>query len=173
LFKHQLVTIAELNSLSTDELARELERCAGSTTWVKSMLDLAPFIDLKDLLEKSEQAWQMGDDKDFLEAFTHHPKIGDVEEIRKKYATTASWAEGEQAAVRQTSEEVLDALAECNKLYQEKFGYIFIINATGKSAEEILGSLRWRLLNTPEDEIKIASEEQKGITRIRLQKLVS
>lgn len=167
------MTLAELNKLDTPGLKDELAKCCGSARWIEGMIAARPFIDKDDLFEKSDSAWEDCNEEDFLEAFSHHPKIGDVESIKKRYASTAHWAEGEQSGIKGSEPEVLAALAECNKLYEEKFGYIFIINASEKSAEEILGSLRWRLLNTKEDEIQIAAKEQNEITKIRLEKLLA
>lgn len=108
---------------------------------------------------------------DWLEAFTAHPRIGDLDSLKKKFAATATWAEGEQAGVAGAADEVLLALAEGNRLYEQRFGHIFIVCATGKSAVEMLTLLRARLPNSPEDELGIAAAEQAKITRLRLEKL--
>ena len=128
---------------------------------------------LEELLEKAEEIWYECSEDDWKEAFAHHPKIGDVESLTKKFASTAQWASGEQSGVNTATEESITALAEGNHLYEEKFGYIFIVCATGKSAEEMLTLLRDRLKNNPEKEIKIAAAEQNKITKLRLQKLIA
>ena len=92
--------------------------------------------------------------------------------LREKFATTADWSGNEQASVKQASEEVLQRLADGNEAYYEKFGYIFIVCATGKSAGEMLALLEERLPNDPADEIKIAAGEQEKILEIRLNKLL-
>ena len=104
--------------------------------------------------------------------FQHHPKIGSVAELEKKFASTAKWASGEQAAVKDANQAVLQALSAGNEAYEAKFGYIFIVCATGKSAEEMLNLLKQRLPNSPEIEIEIAKGEQMKITIIRLKKLL-
>ena len=115
--------------------------------------------------------WDLGDG-DWLEAFTHHPRIGaDVAKLRERFAATASWSEGEQAAVGQASEEVLQALAEANVAYEARYGYLFIVCATGKSAAEMLAILQERMDNPPANELRIAAGEQAKITHLRLEKL--
>ena len=96
-----------------------------------------------------------------------------MEALREKFASTSTWAEGEQAAVKQASQETLEALAAGNEDYERKFGYIFIVCATGKTADEMLALLQARLPNTPADEILIAAGEQDKITRLRLEKLLA
>ncbi len=112
-------------------------------------------------------------DADWLEAFAAHPRIGDVDALRAKFAATAAWASGEQAGVAGASESTLRALAEGNRDYEAKFGHIFIVCATGKTADEMLGLLRERLANEPDAELAVAAAEQAKITAIRLRKLLS
>jgi 2-oxo-4-hydroxy-4-carboxy-5-ureidoimidazoline decarboxylase len=107
-----------------------------------------------------------------LEAFKIHPRIGDIESLRKKFASTASWASDEQSGASEAAEDVLHELSEGNDHYEKKFGYIFIVCATGKSATEMLTLLKNRLHNNPEAEFAIACEEQKKITNLRLDKLL-
>jgi len=132
-----------------------------------------PIVDEQALLQKSEKIWFSLKEEDWLEAFAQHPKIGDTKSLEGKFASTANWAAGEQAAVQQSTSEVIEQLAKCNKHYEDNFGYIFIVCATGKSAEEMLTLLKKRMGNDPKVEIKIAAAEQDKITKIRLQKLLS
>lgn len=125
-----------------------------------------------ELLEDAEAQWYECSPDDWKEAFSHHPRIGDVESLTKKFASTAQWASGEQSGVNAASGKTIEELAEGNRLYEEKFGYIFIVCATGKSAEEMLSLLQARLPNVPTEEIEIAAEEQNKITKLRLQKLL-
>jgi 2-oxo-4-hydroxy-4-carboxy-5-ureidoimidazoline decarboxylase len=106
-----------------------------------------------------------------LEAFEHHPKIGDINSLKEKYPNTKEWASDEQAGINVASEEVLHAVAKGNEDYEKKFGYIFIVCATGKSAGEMRQILESRLMNNPDEEIQIAAEEQNKITKLRLEKL--
>ncbi len=164
--------LAALNRLPTEELTAALFRCCGSRNWVEKVAAQRSFKDERALFEAAEQIWQKLDRADWLEAFTHHPKIGDTDSLRRKFATTKQWAEGEQSGVRTASEDVLCALLEGNRSYEARFGYIFIVCATGKSAAEMLTILEARLPNDPEAELKIAAGEQSKITHIRLQKLL-
>ncbi|MVM34494.1 2-oxo-4-hydroxy-4-carboxy-5-ureidoimidazoline decarboxylase [Spirosoma sp. HMF4905] len=166
------MTLPELNQLPIPALKSALSTCCGSTTWVNEMAKLFPIESRESLFEQAEVIWFGLDERDWREAFDHHPKIGDIDSLRAKFATTAAWAEGEQASVSTASLSVLEMLAEGNQFYEEKFGYIFIVCATGKSAEEMLEILEARLLNSPEEEIQIAMQEQNKITEIRLEKLL-
>jgi 2-oxo-4-hydroxy-4-carboxy-5-ureidoimidazoline decarboxylase len=166
------VTLHEFNILPKQQLIEELTKCCGSSAWIKRMLPFIPADDMIELLEDAEEQWWQCSEEDWKEAFGHHPKIGDVESLTKKFASTAQWASGEQSAVNVASKEIIEALAEGNHLYEEKFGYIFIVCATGKSAEEMLLLLQSRLKNNPEEEIKIAAEEQNKITKLRIEKLL-
>ncbi len=168
------MTLAELNSLPKPALIDALQTCCGSTAWVENMVACFPVSDVETLMKHAKNQWNSLAETDWREAFTHHPKIGgDVEALRTKFATTCTWAEGEQASVQQASQETLEALAAGNTEYEKKFGYIFIVCATGKSAEAMLALLQARLANKPESEILIAAGEQDKITRIRLEKLLA
>ena len=167
------MTIRELNRLPAAEAREALERCCGSQTWVDLMFKAMPFENEEDLVMTAQTAWDHCTEEDGLEAFKHHPRIGGKEELAKKFASTATWASGEQSGVNTATDDVLQALADGNVAYEAKFGYIFIVCATGKSAPEMLEILESRLPNAPEDEIRIAMGEQMKITHIRLQKLLA
>ncbi len=141
------------------------------------MLPFFPAEDLVEILEDAEEQWYKCSRDDWKEAFTHHPRIGDVESLKKKFTSTGDpvtkgWASAEQSGVNTASEQTIRALAKANEEYEKKFGYIFIVCATGKSAEEMLGMLESRLLNSLDDEIEIAADEQNKITKLRLEKLL-
>ena len=165
--------LTELNQLSSSQLKTELIKCCGSSVWVEKMAAQFPFVSKEDLFQKGEEIWNGLKQEDWLEAFQHHPKIGDVKSLKAKFANTANWAAGEQASVQAASPETIEQLAKGNNEYEAKFGYIFIVCATGKSADEMLKLLLSRLPNRPEEEIKIAAKEQAKITKIRLEKLLS
>jgi 2-oxo-4-hydroxy-4-carboxy-5-ureidoimidazoline decarboxylase len=167
------MTVAQLNSLPPAALKEALAKCCGATAWVAQMAAAFPVKDKQQLLDEAERTWFACSESDWREAFTHHPKIGDISSLKEKFASTSQWAEGEQSSVRHTSEQVLQALAEGNTQYEQKFGYIFIVCATGKRAEEMLALLEARIHNAPADEIKIAMGEQNKITKIRLEKLLA
>jgi len=159
------MTISELNELDPGPLRTTLRSCCGSTAWVERMAAQFPVADKPALLEKAYRVWQSCGAGDALEAFSHHPKIG----ARTADATAAA----EQSGTGAASQQVLQDLAAANKTYEEKFGYIYIVCATGKSAKEMLDLLNDRLGNSPEKELGIAMEEQAKITRIRLEKLLA
>lgn len=162
-----------INAMSDAEAEAALTRCCGSRRWVDEMNNARPFHNRDDLFAKADAIWSKCERADFLEAFSHHPKIGDVENLRRRFAETAHWSEGEQSGMNQASDAVIARLAEANAEYEKKFGYIFIVCATGKSASEMLAILESRLGNGPEEEIRIAAGEQAKITRIRLEKLLA
>ncbi len=165
------MTIADFDHLLIDQKKELLHKCCGSKIWIDKMLLAPPAEDLVDLLETAEEKWYECSEKDLLEAFEHHPRIGDVNSLKKKYANTLTLASNEQSGVNVASDEILNALAKGNDDYEKKFGYIFIVCATGKSAGEMLEILQSRLPNDPEVEIKMAAEEQNKITKLRLEKL--
>ena len=137
------------------------------------MLAARPFASAEALHAASDRVDASLERADWLEAFTHHPKIGDISSLRAKFANTKGWASGEQSGTASASEETLVGLADGNRDYEDRYGYIFIVCATGKSADEMLGLLRARLGNDPAQELRIAAAEQAKITRIRLEKLLA
>jgi 2-oxo-4-hydroxy-4-carboxy-5-ureidoimidazoline decarboxylase len=157
-----------LDLAGTDEARARLAASCGSARWVERMLKRRPFGSRQALLDAaSEEWWALGPD-DWREAFAHHPKIGDREALRNRFSATRALSEKEQAGVAGASDAVLAALEEHNRAYEARFGYIFIVCATGRSAEEMLVLLRERLRNEPDQEIRVAAQEQARITAIRL-----
>ena len=166
------MTLPELNALPSAARADALSTCCGARHWVEALNAHFPVTDAATLYQQAHDLWYALPEADWREAFTHHPKIGDARSLKERFASTAQWASGEQSAVRHASAEVLDALAAGNAAYEAKFGCIFIVCATGKSADEMLALLQARLPNTAEKEIRIAMGEQAKITRLRLEKLL-
>jgi 2-oxo-4-hydroxy-4-carboxy-5-ureidoimidazoline decarboxylase len=167
------MTLAALNTLPATARAGALATCCGATAWVTALNGQFPFASAAALYEAAERSWHSLGEADWREAFAHHPKIGDVRVLQEKFASTAAWAAGEQGAVKQASLETLEALAAGNAAYEQRFGYIFIVCATGKSAAEMLALLQARLPNDPSQEIHVAMSEQAKITRLRLEKLLA
>ena len=165
------MTIAEFDHLDVAKKNELLLQCCGSQAWVNKMLPVFPVEDLVELLEAADEKWYELKEYDWRQAFEHHPKIGDVNSLKERFANTKGWAEKEQEGVKQTSEDILQELALFNKQYEEKFGFIFIVCATGRSAEEMLKELKMRINNSKETELEIAAAEQLRITRLRLEKL--
>lgn len=165
------MTIAEFDHLSEAQKKELLHKCCGSSQWVDKMLHVFPIDDLVELLEEADEKWDECQKNDWLEAFDSYPETVDIESLQEKYYATADWAQVEQAGASKGSKELSAALAEGNKLYKEKFGFVFIVFATGKTSEEMLSILEERLQNNPDDELKIAAAEQIKITKNRLQNL--
>ena len=163
------MTLEELNALLPAQAEAVLLECCGSARWASKMAARRPFAGLNDLHEAADSIWQNLEPADWLEAFGRHPQIGEKAAIGS--VSSRRWAEGEQTGVRVAAENVKTKLAQGNRAYREKFGYIFIVCATGKSAEEMLALLEQRLQNDPAQELAIAAEQQRQISRLRLQKL--
>ncbi len=164
--------LERLNALSPEEAEKDLLQCCGSTNWARRMAHLRPFQRMRDLLDATDRVWWDLDRKDWLEAFSRHPKIGESAAAQGGTDETRGWSNEEQAVTGGARQDVLAALAEANRAYQARFGYIFIVCATGKSSEEMLALLWQRLQNDPGTELRIAAEEQRRITHLRLEKLL-
>ncbi|GHG65140.1 2-oxo-4-hydroxy-4-carboxy-5-ureidoimidazoline decarboxylase [Comamonas sp. JC664] len=165
--------LTRLNALLPSEARAELLRCCGSSRWVDGMVRSRPFRDEEHLFSESAWLWKQTGPEDWREAMTHHPRIGDVSQLRAKFASTASWSSQEQGGVQGADEAVLQGLADGNAEYERRYGFIFLVCATGKSAAEMLELLRERMDNAPDEELRIAAGEQAKITRIRLEKLLT
>jgi OHCU decarboxylase len=191
----------DLNRLDALSAEREFLRCCGSSRWARQMTEARPFDDVETMAETADRIWASLQPTDWLEAFSAHPEIGSQasapaatpsrghanprrgvsESSRRGWGPGASgkkagapggWSSEEQAGVTSASDAVLDRLAAGNRDYKARFGYIFIVCATGRSADEMLAMLDERLANDPDDELRVAAEEQRKITRLRLAKLV-
>ena len=165
------ITLEQFNHLSNEETKTKLMQCCTSSVWVDRMSDLRPFISRQELNETADKVWADLEENDYLEAFDGHPKIGDVNSLREKYANTKALASNEQQSVNEASEKVLLDLAKYNEEYLNKFGFIFIVFATGKSAAQMLDILLARISNDRKTELVNAAEEQRKIFQIRLTKL--
>ena len=162
--------LARWNVLETPAASEEILACCGSKTWVQRILDRRPFADETSLLITSDVIWQNLDVRDWLEAFKSHPRIGELRARVLAGKQSASWSIEEQKDVAIAGEQLKIALAEGNHAFEEKFGYIFIVCATGKSPGEILAILQRRLQNGRETELREAAEEQRQIMQLRLKK---
>jgi len=166
------MTLDELNRLAPARAREALARCCGASAWVERMVARRPFVNLNHLLGIAHAFWMGLGPDDWREAFTHHPRIGDLDSLARRFASTAALASREQAAVATSSRVVLEALAEGNRAYEERFGYIFIVFASGWRADELLALLKGRLGNDPETELRIAAREQWKIMRLRLDRML-
>jgi len=162
--------LARWNELRMADAAKEILSCCGASAWAEGMISKRPFEDEAEMLITSDEVWRGLGSSDWLEAFRSHPKIGESRAIAPSGERSAAWSEQEQKNVAGAQEHVKNALAEGNQAYEEKFGYIFIVCATGKSASEVLEILQRRLQNGKEIELREAAEEQRQITQLRLKK---
>ena len=148
-----------------------LEACCGSTAWVNGMLTRRPFATLPVLLEASERLWWSLSPDDWREAFDHHPRIGESDAAVAQGETARVWSADEQRGATIAPDDVRRALADGNREYERRFGHIYLVFATGRSAEDMLALLRGRLHNDPLTELRVAAGEQMKITRLRLAKM--
>jgi len=165
--------VGKLNRLTADEARAALLGCCGSARWAREVAALRPFRDSGRLLAEAERVWFELGREDWLEAFRAHPRIGEKKAEAGVSEDARRWSEGEQSRAREASDETKAALVEANREYEEKFGFIFIVCATGKSAEEMLSLLRGRLKNDRETELRAAASEQWRITELRVRKFLN
>jgi 2-oxo-4-hydroxy-4-carboxy-5-ureidoimidazoline decarboxylase len=166
------MNLQELNCLPIDRAKHLFMQCCTSEKWIEKMVASRPFTDTNGLRETADSIWNHLNEKDYLEAFDGHPKIGDIGSLKAKYANTKELASGEQSGASNTTDEIIVELAKSNRAYEEKYGFIFVVCATGKSAREMLSLLKDRLKNDRQQELEIASEEQRKIFHLRLEKLL-
>ena len=172
------------NALDADSASAELRRCCGSTRWVESMTRARPFPNADAMADIADAVWLSLGSADWLEAFAAHPRIGEMKAggpsgpaspklgVVRPSEGGSSWEEQEQSSTRSATEKVKERLAARNHQYEARFGYIFIVCATGKTAEQMLALVEDRLQNDSHEELRIAVEEQRQITRLRIGKLL-
>lgn len=155
--------VARLDALSRGAAEAELFSCCGSREWARRMAQGRPFGDLARLLDAADRVWRSLSESDWREALAAHPRIGD--------STAAGRAAEEQSGALAAPAPTREDLVRANREYEARFGHIFVVCASGKSAEEMLALCRTRLHNDPNTELRLAAEEQRKITRLRLEKL--
>ena len=165
-------SLAWLNALPPEEAAKELSKCCGSARWAQTMSQHRPYESVEELVRTASEVWWSLTKADWLEAFRSHPKIGEKRAADPVARQSQQWSGQEQAGVNEAHQHTIDTLARLNREYEEKFGFIFIVCATGKSAGEMLDILRERIPNDIDAELRIAAAEQAKITELRLKKLV-
>jgi 2-oxo-4-hydroxy-4-carboxy-5-ureidoimidazoline decarboxylase len=165
------LTINELNQLAESQALTVFLSTCHSLNWAKQMVAARPFSNSSTLLDAATTRWFKLNESDWLEAFLAHPKIGNINSLREKYSNTAHLAANEQSGVQSANADVLNQLVSLNAAYEQKFGFIFIIFASGKTAQEMLDQLKLRIVNSRDIEIKNAAIEQNKITKLRLEKL--
>jgi OHCU decarboxylase len=163
------VRLADLNTLDDEAAIREFLRCCGSSRWARQMAAARPFAGVEAMETRADAIWWALEPDDWREAFAAHPKIGAASPAA---AGQRDWAAQEQAAVAVAAHDTLRRVAAANRDYEARFGYIFIVCATGRTAAEMLALLEARLRHDAGEELRIAAEEQRRITRLRLGKLL-
>ncbi|HUO85138.1 MAG TPA: allantoicase [Thermoanaerobaculia bacterium] len=157
--------VSHLDTLGRLQLERELRSCCASARWVERMSESRPFVTWNRLVEIAAATWSSLDRSDWIEAFAAHPRIGETRD-------GARWSSQEQSGTRGASQHTLDALERGNREYEQRFGHLFLVCATGRDADHIVEILSRRMLNDPDTELRVAAEEQRKITELRLEKLV-
>ena len=162
-----LSRLDRFNELSDEEAAAELLAVCHSRRWAKEVAAGRPYADLAALQRAADEVWLGLGPEDWLEAFAAHPRIGEGG------GASADSSRQEQAGVGGAGPEVQDRLARGNAEYEARFGYVFLISAAGRDAEEILAALTERLGNDPATELRVAADEHRRITRLRLERLMA
>jgi 2-oxo-4-hydroxy-4-carboxy-5-ureidoimidazoline decarboxylase len=155
--------LERFNELALAQACGELRRCCAAERWAKQVANGRPYDSVEELRQAANEAWHVLDEYDWREAIKHHPRIGE---------RTRGWSREEQSGVATASDETRDRLAAGQRAYEKKFGYIFLICATGKSGDDTVTDLEARLGNSAETELAVAAEELRKITILRLEKLL-
>ena len=167
------MSVKRLNELPADEAAAEFAKCCGAKRWAETMTARRPYRGVDELTRTAGDIWASLSHADWIEAFRSHPKIGEKKATETVSAQAQKWSGQEQSGVSNADPETIDSLVQLNHEYEEKFGFIFIVCATGKSAGEMLAILRERLQHDAATELPIAAAEQAKITELRLKKLIN
>jgi OHCU decarboxylase len=167
------MTLAHLNEMPAADAEAEFLKCCGSRAWAKAMTESRPFVSQQALFAKAEDISSSLTDDDWLEAFHAHPKIGEKKAVTAQTQQEQHWSSQEQSEMQSATMDTVAQLASGNQQYESKFGFIFIVCASGKSSEEMLAILNKRLDNDPQTELSVAAQEQQKITRLRLEKLIN
>lgn len=166
------MALARLNALPLVSAERALLACCGSHAWARQMADARPFSSTSQLLDSAATVWGALASADWLDAFRAHPKIGERGGPAPQPAAASRWSASEQRRVREADAHTRAALARANEEYESRFGHIFIVCATGKSASDVLATLRARLSNAPAQELRVSAGEQQKIMVLRLEKML-
>src|SRR6266478_1500076 len=165
------MSLDSLNELTRRDATAEFLKCCGSTKWAQEMTAARPFATEQELFIRADDISASLEDEDWLEAFRAHPKIGEQKAATVQSHQEQKWSAQEQSGVAEASAGTISQLAQRNREYEDRFGFIFIVCASGKSPDEMLTILNSRIDNDPRTELRIAAEEQRKIMRLRLEKL--
>jgi OHCU decarboxylase len=162
-------TLAAWNNADESAATEAMLACCGSKRWAAVMVASRPIQSVAALSEQADRTWSTMQETDWLESFACHPRIGERKAANAS-GQSAAWSNQEQSKATTATESVLAQLAEGNRLYEERFGFTYIVCATGKSAEEMFSILKRRLASSHEAELREAAEQQRQIMQIRLGK---
>jgi 2-oxo-4-hydroxy-4-carboxy-5-ureidoimidazoline decarboxylase len=162
--------LARWNELPIDDAAAEILSCCGSQAWARKLASLRPFAEEESLFSAAEACWRSLPEEDWLEAFRSHPRIGEQHAQSKTTATSAAWSRSEQGQMKEADAEIVSRMRHGHRAYEERFGRIFIVCATGKQPAEMLAILETRLNNAPDVELVESVAQQQQITQLRLRK---
>jgi len=163
------MTLDEFNQLPAVDAVSALYGCCHCQTWAEAVSAHRPFLQCEDLLITAQKIWSLANETEMLDAFSGHARIGDIELLRSRYAGRATQEQGQILAA---SDAVIQELYELNQFYEQKHGFIFIVCASGKSAEEMLALLKARIGNSRADELRNGALEQSKIMQLRLCALI-
>ena len=166
-----MTDVATFNRMPASDAASMLRACCGAERWVDGMMARRPFDTIRVLLAAADEVFASLSPGDWRQAFDHHPRLGESGSAAGQDERERVWSAGEQAGMRETASDVRTSLAAANAAYEARFGYICIICATGLGAGEILALTEERLANEPEEEMEVAADEQRKISRLRILKL--
>lgn len=143
--------------------------CCAARRWAEAIVALRPYSGVESLSLTADEVWSTMEEPDWLEAFAAHPRIGERKQPSETFPS-AAWSQEEQSSAAAAAKQVLAELAEGNRVYEERFGFTYIVCATGKTADEMLAILQRRLANDRQTELREAAEQQRQIMQIRLGK---
>ena len=162
--------LARWHTLPPEEAATEVLSCCGSHAWAAKLVAMRPFRDQQSLFAAADHCWQNLPEADWLEAFRSHPRIGEKHAENKTTAASAAWSRSEQSQMNEADAAILLRMREGHREYEERFGRIFIVCASGKQPAEMLRILEHRLTNDPAQELLESAAQQQQIMQLRLRK---
>jgi 2-oxo-4-hydroxy-4-carboxy-5-ureidoimidazoline decarboxylase len=162
--------LARWHALPPDDAAAEILSCCGSRAWAAQLAAMRPFADEQSLFAEADRCWQQLPEADWLEAFGSHPRIGEQHAQNKTTAASAAWSRSEQSQMKEADAAILLRMQEGHRQYEERFGRIFIVCASGKQPAEMLSMLEHRLNNDPAQELLESAAQQRQIMQLRLRK---
>lgn len=171
--ENEETALHRFNSLTKAEAELQLLSCCGASAWAREVASRRPFRTAAEFIETADRVWWSLEIQDWLQAFSAHPKIGERKAEVVTTEQSRSWSAQEQAGVDSAAAAIRAELARLNQEYDAKFGFSFIVCATGKTSEEMLSILRNRLTNNRDQELRTAAEEQAKITELRIKKLLN